>query len=574
MLQTAMEQTDSGGVAALKGFTYQNLAAAYYVLNMLRDKSLISVRCEVVDDIDLIYENRVEYVQVKTTDGNSKWCMQELAEATTKSVPPVGRQRNYQTVSNEDSILHKSLLCDKDSLPGFFRILTPREVTDSLRYLKVSLSGRNEKIQERGPLLKRLTSTVNRHRQKLPTFISPNGHDVEYWLDHMEWDVIPSREVFESRCTTIILQSAENKGVYLSANGDASRILASLLKNVTDKGATSRVLKTIANKSYHRKDFISWFNDEIEHYANLNNCHVKVYTTNNTQINAILSSFFYDNNIYDMHHYEGDKACKGFHGQYHQKKYSYNIIAKNLHKWLPETLLLPSEIADNSPENLVNKFSTFTRRYGGSIDFISNLTSKALLHSTIRTEYKSQPIAADLHIDDANSTHFDNVHIVLDNHAPDKLIMGFSELIGENIPESITEIVTKFDHLIASEAFSSQKEKILTAKDDSYLLEHDIDEILEPNKSLDDFLDRFQFVFFIGYESSHLKCNMKEMEKTYLEELEGEAVDKFKALIDQLIDKNDYCEDLNIEVYLYPVPSLNSLIHAVQEQGESLWNLV
>ncbi|MEZ9440430.1 Hachiman antiphage defense system protein HamA [Vibrio atlanticus] len=196
------------------------------------------------------------------------------------------------------------------------------------------------------------------------------------------------------------------------------------------------------------------------------------------------------------------------------------------------------------------------------------------MHSTIRTEYKSQPIAADLHIDDANSTHFDNVHIVLDNHAPDKLIMGFSELIGENIPESITEIVTKFDHLIASEAFSSQKEKILTAKDDSYLLEHDIDEILEPNKSLDDFLDRFQFVFFIGYESSHLKCNMKEMEKTYLEELEGEAVDKFKALIDQLIDKNDYCEDLNIEVYLYPIPSLNSLIHAVQEQGESLWNLV
>ena len=63
MLQTAMEQTDSGGVAALKGFTYQNLAAAYYVLNMLRDKSLISVRCEVVDDIDLIYENRVEYVR-------------------------------------------------------------------------------------------------------------------------------------------------------------------------------------------------------------------------------------------------------------------------------------------------------------------------------------------------------------------------------------------------------------------------------------------------------------------------------------------------------------------------------
>ncbi|EOW9476285.1 dsDNA nuclease domain-containing protein, partial [Vibrio cholerae] len=130
-----MEQSDSGGVAALKGFTYQNLAAAYYVLSMLRDKSLTSVRCEVVDDIDLVYDNRIEYVQVKTTDGDSKWCIKDFAEATTKTVHPTGRQRVNQTISQEDSILHKSILCDKDRLPGFFRMLTPREVTDSLRYL-------------------------------------------------------------------------------------------------------------------------------------------------------------------------------------------------------------------------------------------------------------------------------------------------------------------------------------------------------------------------------------------------------------------------------------------------------
>lgn len=118
-----MEQSDSGGVAALKGFTYQNLAAAYYVLNMLRDKSLISVRCEVVDDIDLVFDDRIEYVQVKTTDGDSKWCIKEFAEATTKSILPSGRQRVNQTISQEDSILHKSIQCDKDKLSGFFHRL-------------------------------------------------------------------------------------------------------------------------------------------------------------------------------------------------------------------------------------------------------------------------------------------------------------------------------------------------------------------------------------------------------------------------------------------------------------------
>ncbi|HDB1447879.1 TPA: DUF4297 domain-containing protein [Vibrio cholerae] len=570
MGQTAMDQSDSGGVAALKGFTYQNLAAAYYVLSMLRDKSLISVRCEVVDDIDLVYDNRIEYVQVKTTDGDSKWCIKDFAEATTKTVPPTGRQRVNQTISQEDSILHKSIQCDKDKLPGFFRMLTPREVTDSLRYLKVPLSDRGEKIQERGPLLKRLTAAVNRHRKKLPPFSSLNGNDTEYWLDHAEWTVIPNREHLELLCTKLILQSAHQKGIYLSANEDPERILASLLKNVTDKGATSRVLKTIANKSYHRKDFIPWFNAEIEHYANLSSSHVKVYATSRAELKAILSSFFHDKEMYEL---VGDKSCTGLHGQYHQRKYSYNIIAKNLHQWLPEVLLLPGEIADNTPENLARKFSTFTKRYSKNADFISNLVSKALLHSTIRTEYKSQPIAAVLHIDDAQKTCFDNVHIVLEDHTPDKLIMGFSELIATDIEESLAEIVTNFNDLIESEAFSSQKEKILSAKDDSYLLEHDIDEILAPNKSLDDSLDRLRFVFFIGYESNHLKCNKKEMEETYLEALEGEVIHQFKALINQLILKNDFCEDLHIEVYLYPIPSLASLISAVQKQGESQWTL-
>lgn len=565
-----MEQSDRGGVAALKGFTYQNLAAAYYVLNMLHDKSLISVRCEVVDDIDLVYGNRIEYVQVKTTDSDSKWNIKEFAEATIRTVPPTGRQKNHQSVSQEDSILHKSIKSDNDTLTGFFRILTSRDVTESLQYLKIPLLDRKEKIEARERLLKKLRAAVDRNRKKRSTFCSPNGNDTEYWLDHAEWTVIPNRVHLELLCTKLILQSAEQRGIHLSANKDPERILGSLLKNVTDKGADSRVLKTIANKSYHRKDFIPWFYAEIEHYANLSNRHLKVYTTNKDKLKAILSSFFHDKNLYD---YDGDKLCTGLHGQYHQRMYSYNVIAKNLHKWLPEVLLLPREIADNTPENLSKKFSTFTSRYSKNIDYIKDLVSKALLHSTIRIEYRSQPIAAELHIDDAMGTCFDNVHIILEDHVPDKLVMGFSELVGTDIEESLTAIVDRFCDLIDSEAFSDQKEKILTVKDDSYLLDHDIDDILLPNRSLDDCLDRLIFVFFIGYESSKIKCNNRQMASDYLETLKREVIRKFRNFIDQLISKNEFCEELNIEVYLYPIPSLKSLIDAVQEHGKSQWTL-
>ena len=114
MSSSEMDLSDSGGPAALKGFEYQNFVAAYYVLSMLEDKSLITVRCEAVDDIDAIYTDKIEYIQVKTTDGDFKWNPSEFADAATETVPPVGRQKKDQIISKENSILHKSLLCDRE----------------------------------------------------------------------------------------------------------------------------------------------------------------------------------------------------------------------------------------------------------------------------------------------------------------------------------------------------------------------------------------------------------------------------------------------------------------------------
>ena len=114
---------------------------------------------------------------------------------------------------------------------------------------------------------------------------SPNGNDVEYWLDHAEWTVIPTPIQLELSCTKIILQSAQDQGIYLNSNGDDERILYSLLANLTKKSATSRVLHSAADKSYHRTNFVPWFNAEIEYYSSLGSKHVKVYTTNKNNLN-------------------------------------------------------------------------------------------------------------------------------------------------------------------------------------------------------------------------------------------------------------------------------------------------
>lgn len=572
MSTSEMELSDSGGPAALKGFVFQNFVAAYYTLLMLEDKNLLSVRCEAVDDVDAVYTNKIEYIQVKTTDKNSKWNVSDFADAETKIVPPVKQQRKNQTVSKEDSILHKSILCDIGDRPSHFRIVTPRDVTDSLKYLKTSLNNRNEKLELKAALLKRLKISVERNRPKKSTpFISPNGNGIEYWLDHAEWEVIPSAEVLELRCTKLIRQAAYRKGICLTENGDSERILCSLLNNLFKKGAESRVLKSIDDKSYLRENFIPWFESEIEHYANLSDEHIKIYTTDSTKLQTVLSSFFQDSNLYEKDKYDGKKECIGLKGEYHLRQYSYNLIARNLYKWFHEVLLLPNEIADNAPDKITDKFKLLTQRYKQEASFINNLVAKALLHSTVRTIYKTQPIAANLHIDDSNETCFDNIHIVLNKHQSDNLLMGFSRLINKIDDSSISSIVSEFNVLLGSEAFSTQKEKVLIAKKDNYLLDHDINDILNAQSSLDANLDRFRFAFFIGYQSSNLSCNSREMAEDYEEQLKTEVTFQFKSLVDKMISEDEFYKDLHIEVYLYPIPSLSSLISEIQIQVASKW---
>lgn len=60
-----MESNDSGGVAAKHGFLFQDCVAAYHVTRMLRDKTIRSVRCEVTDDIDIVSDGYIDFVQVK-----------------------------------------------------------------------------------------------------------------------------------------------------------------------------------------------------------------------------------------------------------------------------------------------------------------------------------------------------------------------------------------------------------------------------------------------------------------------------------------------------------------------------
>lgn len=551
-----MANSDSGGIGAKKGFLYQDYVAALNVLFMLQNKKIQEVRCEVSDDIDIVYEEFIEYVQVKTTASNKSWLLTELTNCSKKTVP-AKKPGSTKVIKNKDSILHKSLSCDTGKLLGHFRIVTPRDLHANLSYLKVALKDRTDK-DKRNTILKSLSRALN-------GFASPKGTNAEYWLDHATWEVLPTIEQIKLLATSIITKVAfEHCAVHLNPTRDPERILNDLLVNIIEKSATSIVLKSVDSKTYKRADFLTWFEREIEHYNSDPTKLLKVYTLSGSDIGAILHTFFTNNSTYT---FTGKKICEGVKGGYHRQRYLYEEISRGIKKWIPEVLLRPSEIADHAPERLEEKLRILTERKANYLSNIEGLVAKVLLHSLVRTGFKAQPIPAHLYIDDGKDTLFDNVHILINDHEPDALLMGFSQLINGDLHEALNKMVTDFDELLTSDAFTSRNEKLLESKEDGYLLKHDVDEILTSSTSLDENLSRFVFAFFIGYETHRVSCYEPREASSYLPELESEAISHFQLLIDSLIRQDVFFENLNIHVYIYPVPSMEQLLKAIQSES-------
>lgn len=547
-----MSLSDSGGIGAKKGFLYQDYVAALLALNMLRDKDIRAIRCEVSDDIDIVHSSYIEYAQVKTTDAEKSWTLDEFTKQTSKVVD--GKKQ-----LNNDSILHKSIACDSHNiLPGKFRIITPRDVYKKLSYLKINIHERQGK-DGREALLKSFTN-------KIKDYKSPNGNNIEYWLDNATWEVISTIEHIKLSAFKIIMTTAHDLfGAHLNPSRDPEKILNDLLVNLIEKSATSIVFKSIDKKTYTREDFINWFRMELEHYQSQSSQNVKVYTYSTTKLNAILKPFFTGEHNLNG---KGEQYCKGLHGTYHRNKYEYCNISRGIKTWLPEVLLRPSEIADQSPEKLEEKIAEYTSRKIKYLSDLNKLIANVLLHSSVRTNYKSQPIPAHLYINNSSFTFFDNIHIIINNHAPDILLMGFSHLISDDIESAIEKIVNDFDQLLSSDIFRDNNERILEEKEDNYLLAHDIDEILSPSSSLDEHISRFIFSFFIGYETSILDCNRENMMDDYLLHLENEVKEHFEKLINTLTFKDNFFNELNITVYLYPIPSIEKLKQHVKHEVE------
>lgn len=533
-----MEPNDAGGVAAKHGFIFQDCVAAYYVTQMLRDKAIQRVRCEVTDDIDVVCNDFVEFVQVKTTT-KAHWARSDLVVLT---------RGDGKAKIPRSSILHKSMQSEPElTVPRKFRIVTEHPVNVTLEYLLVSRDERNGK-PGRNALIDYLNS-------KTSNFVATSGVDVATWVDAVHWEVFRTMREIELMGIRNIRNAAyELHGVILSTEATAEDIWRGILDTVTRKGALSRRIHSVDSKSYRRADLNAWFQTLVE--EDQKQAGRKVYVKR--ELPHILVPF-----RSPLVTPCAKRNGLVLHQKYSLKRYRYQHIADNVCKWLDEVFLRPNELADIHKLSVVEQGQRLKNTVFASLADVRSFLGRVLLHATMRQLHSSQPIPCLLYLEGQDEEKIlENVHVVRRDPEGDQLWVGFSELVtAANITKRLPEIRQQlYDEIEA--CFSEARGKILDIKDDAYLLRHDIDAILDESNPFDEHLDRFRFVLFIGYDSSLLTDPETPGHEDHLE---GETAALFETFADDL-QRNPIFTELTIDVFIYPAPSLDALTQMVDRK--------
>jgi len=166
---------DSGGREARKGFDYQDHIAVGFCLLLFERPELEEVWCETHDDITLVWRNNgskiIEFIQVKSGDLSSRWSVAILCK----------RERSNDKPKIGSSVLEQSLARARCQEQIMFRMVTPIDVDDDLKILKLEIEHPDRKIASLIPLQQQIEG-------KLSGVEAPNGFKCCDWVSNCYWD--------------------------------------------------------------------------------------------------------------------------------------------------------------------------------------------------------------------------------------------------------------------------------------------------------------------------------------------------------------------------------------------------
>lgn len=377
--------SDAGGVAGRRGYRYQDHVGAAFVIQMLQDPELAQVEFETADDIVLRWQTHaafaIEYVQVKTTESDTKWSLKELlARVKTR----VGT-----------SVAERSLACDKHG--GFvqFRIVSQRDVGKPLKPFTVNRLHRRAIQLE----LDNLAAKVgNRYK----TATSPSGRTLQDWAATLYWQVHSNENALVNTNVNQIIRLAEQFGE-IPGHSQATAVYNDLARIVGEAADASSISRP-DDKAVSRAAAVDWWKAQLDTLRDQNRPTVKVYR-------VATKPFFSE--LHSIHEAHNSRYLDSYDVEFDGRKWRSSELVEYLIDWLPEVSLPARVIADFSHLDA----RALTTRAASALNGLtplegSRLFAELLLHAVLRHYFNSEPIACKVFYGGRSGRGRTSAHIV------------------------------------------------------------------------------------------------------------------------------------------------------------------
>ncbi|MCM2460290.1 DUF1837 domain-containing protein [Pseudomonas sp. CG7] len=521
--------SNKGGPAARQGFKYQDHVAVTFILKMLRDSRYIQVECETADDIVVVSEASRqivnEYIQVKTTEGDSKW---NLKEATT-----------LDSGKPDTSLFQKSLLCDLRPGLARFRMVSRRDIATVLGCFRHELEKRT--LPDDGSV--RGDALVAKFKKTL----SPQGRNFRYWADNFVWQVCGTTEALESLNLRKLAEIIEIHGGR-PTHKQQQEIYEDFL-GWADDAATANVITAPADKIIPRQAAMDRFKALLAAAEKAGNAFSKPYKS---KPDPFLVEFHAATESGLL------RSIAGYDVEYDFEEWRCKDLAEHLIQWLPEFCLRASEIVNfqvhHAKTMLAKAVNTFTQTNMQRDQLIAEL----ILHVILRNRKNSEPIACKVfYAANGKLSEFGNAHIVQHPGETDQLWLGLSRMIpAGSMSQTITEICAVLDATISKTALSNERDIIINLREPHHHLPNaeEFNKALQRNSPAQELLKVLCFPILLAYDSDALASGFLS---DYIATLKTEVTNHYSSL-KALLPRN--VEQVKVAVFLVPIESIQKLV--------------
>ncbi|KST57979.1 hypothetical protein AO398_23700 [Methylobacterium sp. GXS13] len=511
--------SDAGGIAARRGFRIQDHVAARIALETLLDPDAVRLECETADDIVVRRSGAGglinEYVQVKTTEADSKWNLTELA-ARTK-----GRKGS--------SVCERSLLCDTDGDTAWFRLVTTRAVSAKL------VPFTRERGRRDGEAA--FEALVGNFAKKYKDTKSNSGRTLADWSRHLLWEVEADERSIHARNTKTLLTLAQGRGLnpaFDMVEGVYER-LVSKTRSMGDAPSSE-----IADKAWTRADIMTWWEERLAEMRADAADHVKVYQIVN------VPAFFSELCAVD----DGavKRALYAYDVEYDGNVWRMDELTEHLLDWLPEVALSPRILATYnhlSARRLPGEALRALERRG-PVD-VPGLIAGLMLHAILRHHFGAEPIACRIFFLVGGAMRSTSAHIV-PLAGGDEIWLGRSRLVAADSHRAvIDEVLAELRTAVTRDVLMEERDIIIQLREPRHLRADTLDGILVSTGKTSDLLRVVRLPILVAYDSATLGAGFNAAYLTLLKREVRDEYDQIKAGID------DELRDVEVSLFLVPV---------------------